>query len=184
MGGDLNKQQGFEIGLCKLTRVRPLVDFEVLRPGKDLPTSREWAGEGLFSGVDPDVVDQLILGLERPPVPGAVLPEAGVVCNLRATHVLHGDVGDNLMHGAVDLAARLPGHGRQVGVDPHAGDLLLEWTPHVAEEGSLMRRRDRRHPHPVHVSGGVHLVAHLVRGGPVCRRHPRQSRPRHALHGV
>ena len=94
--------------MCKLTRVRPLVNFEVLRPGKNLPTSWERTGEGLLPGMDPDVVDQLVLGLEWPSFSGTVLPEACVVCYLWATNMLHGDVGDNLMHGAVDLAAGLP----------------------------------------------------------------------------
>ena len=49
-----------------------LMYFEVLRPREDLPTAGEGAGEGLLAGVDPDVVDQLVLGLERSTQPTTI----------------------------------------------------------------------------------------------------------------
>ena len=106
------------------TCVNSLVDLEVFRPGKDLATSREGAGEWLLPGVHSDMIDQLVLGLEGPELPGAVLPEAGVVGDLWASHVLDGDVSDDLVQGSEDLVARLPGGGL-LGVDPKAGHLFV-----------------------------------------------------------
>ena len=57
----------------------PFVDLEVFRPGKDLSTTREGAGEGLLTSVDSDVVHQLILGLEGSSFSGAILPIASMV---------------------------------------------------------------------------------------------------------
>ena len=52
-----------------LTCVQTLVDLQVLRPSKLLSTAGERAGEGLLSSVHPHMVDQLVLGLERPLLP-------------------------------------------------------------------------------------------------------------------
>ncbi len=163
-----------------------LVDLEVLRPGEHLPTAGERAGERLLSCVYPNVVDQLVLGLEGTTLPGAVVPEAGVVGDLRASDVLHCQVGHDLVEGAEDLIAGLLGHGL-IRVDPQAGHLLLDGLPHVPEEGA--GRVVRRHAHSVHVRrGGVHLRAgggaHVLPGGPVRGRHAGQAGSGHALHGV
>ena len=84
--------------LLALTSVRPLVDFEVLRSGKHLPAAGEGAGEGLLPGVDPDVVHQLVLGLEGPAFSCAAVPEAGVVGDLWSSYVFHRDMRHNFMH--------------------------------------------------------------------------------------
>ncbi len=55
------------------------VDLEIFRSGKNFPAPGKWTRERLLSGVDPNVVDQLVLGLEGPQLAGAVFPEAGVV---------------------------------------------------------------------------------------------------------
>ena len=55
------------------------VDLQVFRSGKNFSAARERAGEGLLPGVDPNVVDQLVLCLERPQLARAVFPEASVV---------------------------------------------------------------------------------------------------------
>ena len=85
--------------------MRPFVDLEVLRPGKDFTTSWEGAGKRLLSGVDPDMVHQLVLGLEWPTLPRAPIPEAGVVGDLGAAHVLHRNMCHNFVHGGENLGA-------------------------------------------------------------------------------
>ena len=96
------------------------------------------AGEGFLPSMNPNMIDQLVLGLEGPPLPGAVGPVAGVVRDLRPAHVLHGQVGDNLVHRAEGLIAGLAGQ-RLVRLHPQAGDLLLHRLPHVTEERSVGR---------------------------------------------
>lgn len=66
--------------------------FEILRPGKHLATSLEWARKRFLAGVHPDVVDQLILGLERPAFTFAPVPEACVRRTLGPADVLDRDV--------------------------------------------------------------------------------------------
>ena len=80
-----------------LTCMNALVDFEVFRSCKDLSASREWTGKWFLSRVDSDMVDKLVLGLERPQLPRAILPEASVVGDLRTSDVFHRDVGDNFV---------------------------------------------------------------------------------------
>ena len=62
-----------------VTCMYSLVNFEIFRPSKYFATSREGAGERFLSGVDPQVVHQLVLCLERPLLPRALLPVAGMV---------------------------------------------------------------------------------------------------------
>lgn len=69
--------------------MRPLVDLEVLGPGEHLAAAGERAGERFLAGVHPDVIDELVLGLEGPAVTRASLPEARVRGALRSAHVLH-----------------------------------------------------------------------------------------------
>ena len=88
-----------------LTSMRPFVDLEVLRPGKHLSASGEGAGKGLLSGVDPDMVHQLVLGLEWPALPSAPIPKTGVVGYLGASHVLHRNMRHYLVHGGKYLSA-------------------------------------------------------------------------------
>ena len=88
-----------------------LVDLEVFRSRKDFATAGKGAGEGLLPRVDADVIDQLVFGFERFSLSGAILPVAGMVGNLRPTNVFHCNMGDYLMHGSKELAARLPGMG-------------------------------------------------------------------------
>jgi len=139
-----------------LTCMRPLVDLEVLAPGEDLAATRVRAGERFLAGVDADVVDQLVLGLERASVARAAHPEAGVGGALGSAHVLHGQVGDDLVHRVEYLVAGLPaarGHqARLVGVYPEALHLLLNagggrgrLMAHVAQEGPCSGRVHRGH---------------------------------------
>ena len=79
------------------------------------------AGEGFFPGMNPNMIDQLVLGLEGPPLPGAVGPVATVVSDLGAAHMIHCEVGHDVVHGVVRLLADL----LRVLVDPLAGHLCL-----------------------------------------------------------
>jgi hypothetical protein len=140
-----------------LTCVRPFVNLEILAPGEDLAAVGKGAREGLLPRVHPDVVDQLVLGLEGASVPGAVLPEAGVRGALRPPDVLHGEVRDDLVHVVEVLAADLPG-GRLLLVHPEALHLLLDGLAHVPEEGAVHVGRVVRHGHVVEVLVVVGLV--------------------------
>ena len=139
------------------------MDLQVLRAGKHLSTAGKGTGEGLFTGVHPDVVHQLVLCLEGPAHPGATLPEAGVVRDLWPSHVLHCDVRHYLVHARERLAALLLGHW--VRLNPLASDLLLDGLAHVAEESTVGVG------HLVHVGAG--RVVHVVTG------HVRLARPGH-----
>ena len=131
------------------------------------------------------MIHQFVLGLKRPAFAAAVFPVAGVIGNLRAADVLHGDVSDDFVESAEELLTRFA-RRRLLGVHPHAGHFLLNGVPHVAEESSLGVMRG--HAHAVHVGRGVHLVGggrgpHLVTR-PVGGGHPGESGAGHALHGV
>lgn len=146
----------FELTLERFfTCVRPLVDLEVLAASEDLAAAGERARKGLLAGVHAYVVDELVLGLEGPAVPGAVVPEAGVVGALGSADVLHGDVGHDLVHGGERLVAQFLGT-RLVLVHPLAAHLLLDGLAHVAEEGAGTVRSH------VVVHRMVHRVVHVV----------------------
>lgn len=112
------------------TCVRPLVDLEVLRSREHFPAAGERAGEGLLSGVNSDVVDELVLRFERLPLARTFLPEADVGALLGSPDVLHRDVVDQLVHGAVSFRAGLL--GTLLLLDPLADQLLLYGLPHVS----------------------------------------------------
>lgn len=144
--------------------MRPLVDLEVLGPGEHLAAAGKRTGEGFLAGVHPDVIDELVLGLEGPAVTRASLPKARVRGALGSAHVLHRQVRHDIVEGVEELAAQLPSGSRRVLVYPHAGHLLAlaagyaaaastagSVAPHVPEEravGVVARMTD----------GGVLLV--------------------------
>lgn len=120
-----------------LSCVRPFVYLQVFRACKDLATSRKWARERLLACVHTNVVNQFIFSLEGLAFPSAVFPEADMVCLLGSADVLHGDVCDQLVHGAKSFVAALLGVAQLFGVDPLTDELLLDaLLPHVAEEGT------------------------------------------------
>ena len=160
----------------QLTCVCSLVNLQVLASCEDLPTARERTGKGLFARVHSDVIDQLVLGFERFEFSGAAFPETGVIGHFRSADVLHGDVGDNLVHRTERLIAGFPGF-RQVLVNPETRVFLLDRWPHIPEERSGPVRRHVHvmvvhahvmvHVHAVHVrvevrSRGAHLVVELI----------------------
>lgn len=120
-----------------------LVDFEVFAACEDFAAAGEGARKGLLPRVHPDVVDQLVLGFEGTSIPHAPLPVARVVGLLRPTHVLHRDVGDDLMHRVEDLVAGLP-RLRLLLVYPQARVLLLD---RMADERVESTRSVRSHVH-------------------------------------
>lgn len=110
--------------------MRPLVDLEVLAAGEDLAAPGEGAGERLFPGVHPDVVHQLVLGLEGSATARTPVPETRVRRALRAPHVLHRQMGHYLVHGVERLATGLPRAGPLHPQAPQVLDGLL----HIPEE--------------------------------------------------
>lgn len=111
------------------TCMGPLVDLEVLAAGEDLAAAGEGTRERLLSRMHPDVVDQLVLGLEGTAAARTAVPEARVRRALRSADMLHCQVRHNLVHRVEGLAARL---ARARPVHPQAAQ-VLHWL-HVPEE--------------------------------------------------
>lgn len=107
-----------------------------------------------------DVVYQFVLRFERLPFSRAFLPEADVVALLRSADVLHGDVVDQLVHGAVRFGARLL--LALLLVYPLADQLLLDGLPHVSQKRPRRSVRSRR---DVHIE--VHGVVAVERRGSI-----------------
>lgn len=124
-----------------------LVNFEVLRPGEDLPAVGVGTGEGPLASVYPDVVYEFVLGFEGPSRPRAVLPEAGVRRNLGTTDVLHREMRHYLVDAVEGLAADLARAGHpDVLLDPPAGHLLSLITAPSADSNAWVAAGcDARH---------------------------------------
>jgi len=106
------------------------VYFEILRAGKHLATPLERARERFFAGVHSDVVDQLVLGLERTALALATVPKARVRRALGPADVLDSDVRHDVLHRTEHLAARA--HRRTGLVDPQARHVLERGGRHRA----------------------------------------------------
>ena len=119
---------------------------------------------------------------------------------LGPAHVLHGDVGNNLMHGIKQLVARLLSTAGVATVDPQTAEFLFDGRSHVTEEGTGRRSvmthcghaphvmgahgvtTDRGHGrHRVELIGGGHATVKLVRHAGV---HVHGSQPVVHLMGV
>lgn len=61
-----------------LSRVSALVNLEVFRARKRFAAVCKGAGEGLFSSVNANVIDKLVLGFERLAAPVTLIPFADV----------------------------------------------------------------------------------------------------------
>ena len=81
--------------------------------------------EGFLSRVHSDMVYKLVFRFKWSPLPGTVGPVAGIVSDLRAPHMVHCEVGDNIVHAVECLLTDLLG----VLVNPLAGHLCLEAGP-------------------------------------------------------
>jgi len=95
------------------------VDLEVLGPGEHFAAPGERTWERLLACMNTNMIHEFILRLERPAVPGAALPEAGVRRALGPTDVLHRQVGHDFVHRRECLPARLPWNWL-LWFDPHA----------------------------------------------------------------
>ena len=89
-----------------LTGMCSLVDLEILTAGEYFSAAWKRTLERSFSRVDSDMVDQLVLGLERSTVAGTAKPQTGVVCLFGTTHVLDGQVDDSFLDAGEGAAAR------------------------------------------------------------------------------
>lgn len=65
------------------------VDFEILGSRKHFAACWKWTGKWFLPRMHPDVINQLVLGLERATIPWTPVPEARVRRTLRAAYVLH-----------------------------------------------------------------------------------------------
>ena len=81
-----------------ITGVDSFVNFEILAAGEHFSASRIRTRERLLSGMDPDVVDQLVLGLEWLLTAVAVMPVTRVVSLLGTTDVIDSQVRDEVHH--------------------------------------------------------------------------------------
>lgn len=141
------------------TCMSPFMYFQVFTSGKYFPTSGKRTGEGFFSRVNPDVIDQFVLGLKRPSVATTVLPIASVIGTFGSSDMFHADVRYDFVHGGESFVAGLPGC-HLVLFHPEAGQLLLNWRPHVTEESpraSSVRGRCR------HLVEGLWSAVHICR---------------------
>lgn len=98
------------------------MDFEILRPSEHLATPLERARKRFFTSMHPDVVDQLVFGLERPALAFAPVPKTRVRRALWPTDMLDSYVRHDVLHGPEHLATRA--HRRPGLVDPQARHVL------------------------------------------------------------
>ena len=70
------------------------VDLEVLGPGEHLAAARVRTRKRLLAGVNADVVDELVLGLERLVHALTAAPVARVIGLLRSTDMVHRQVSN------------------------------------------------------------------------------------------
>lgn len=82
-----------------------------------------------------DVIYKFVFGFKGLALARTLLPEADVVGLLWAADVLHGDVRDQLVHGAESFGAEVRGCGA-IGRQPLADELLFDGLAHVSEEGA------------------------------------------------
>lgn len=111
------------------------------------------------------MIYKFVFGFERFPFSGALFPEADVVRLLGSPHMLHRQMGHELMHRAKSFVARLFGIRQLLRFDPLADELLLDRLPHVSKEGP--RSVVRGHIH-VHGAVAVQLGRSVVIGPWAC----------------
>jgi hypothetical protein len=95
-----------EARLREQTRVRSLVNLEVLATSEHFSAAGKQTWKRLLSSVDADVVDKLVLGFEWTQLTAAVTPQADVVdaagfrasAGAASTDVFYGDVRDQFVH--------------------------------------------------------------------------------------
>ena len=77
--------------------MRSLVNLEVLASREHFSATRKRTLERPFSRMHSDVVDQLVLGLERSSMSSAAQPATGVVGLFGTTHVLDSQVHNGFL---------------------------------------------------------------------------------------
>lgn len=133
-----------------------LVDLQVFRSCKNLPTSRERAGKWFFSRMHSYVIDQFIFRFKGFALSWALFPEADVIALLWSPYVLSGDVGDQLVHCAESFITTLLRVAKLLLVYPLANQLLFNTLlTHVTEEGTGGVMGWHVHPH---VHGAILIV--------------------------
>jgi len=75
-----------------------LVDLEILGPCEDLAAAWVRTRKRLLARVNADVIDELVLGLERLVGTFTTAPVAGVIGLLRSAHVIDGQMRHQLHH--------------------------------------------------------------------------------------
>lgn len=103
------------------------------------------------------MVHQFVFGFEWLTLPRTVVPVAHVVTLLRATDVFHGDVRNQLVHGAESLATTFLAVRVLVWVDPFTDELLLDALTHVTEKRARVMMWRHVHAH-VQAHGPVLVV--------------------------
>ena len=93
------------------------MNLQILRTGKYFAAAGKGTGKGFFSGMYPNVVDQLVFGLKRSTFSGTIFPKTGMVGHFGATHMFHGNMSHNFMQGSENFTAWFSGT-REVLVDP------------------------------------------------------------------
>lgn len=113
--------------------MRPLVYFKILAPGEHLSAPWKRAWKRFLPRVYPNVVHQLVLGLEGSPVPRTIFPETRVRRALRAPHVVHSQMCYNILHASEMLSTGFP--CGLLWINPTALHLLLDGLTHIAKKG-------------------------------------------------
>ena len=103
-----------------LTGVSSFVYLEVLTASKHFAAAGKQTRKWFLSGMYSDVVDKLVLGLERPQTTAAVQPQTDVDALVRRSDVFQTDMGDQIVHGVERSATAGP------GVHPPTRHLLLD----------------------------------------------------------
>ncbi len=132
------------IGKRLLTGMRSFVNLQILTPGENFATMRKGTRERFFSSVNPNVINEFVLGFEGSAFPRTLLPTASVESALRTADMLHRQMGDDFMHGTEHSTASFL--RTQIRIYPHTGQVLRLVRPHVAQEspgavGCLKGRR-------------------------------------------
>ena len=85
--------------------MRAFVDLEILAACEHFAAAREQTRERFLACVNPDVIDQLVLGLERSQASTAVDPQTDVDALVGRSDVFQTDVSDKVVHGVERAAA-------------------------------------------------------------------------------
>lgn len=99
------------------------MNLQIFTACEQFATVRMQALERLLSGVDANVVDELVLRLERPQVSIALLPQALVVGRVGSANVLGVYVLHNALHR---IKAFHAGSAHLIRVEPEAGQVALD----------------------------------------------------------